>query len=129
MTLVYGEVLTKGYGWSQASVGLINIGIFPASIAAMVYAGWFGDKLNVYMARRNRGIHTPEHTLLVLVFPAIASLVGIVAFAAGSNWPGKVSEWAVIMGKLAESSVGSASFAKSSKQAGLYSNSASSLYL
>ncbi|KAH7385239.1 major facilitator superfamily domain-containing protein [Phaeosphaeria sp. MPI-PUGE-AT-0046c] len=98
MTLVYGEVLTKGHGWSQASVGLINVGIFPASIAAMLYAGWFGDKLNIFMAKRNRGIHTPEHTLLILVFPAIVSLVGIVAFAAGSNWPSRISDWGVIMG-------------------------------
>jgi hypothetical protein len=100
MTLVYGSVLTEGHGWSRSSVGLVNVGIFPASICAMIYAGWFGDKMNMFMAKRNRGIHTPEHTLLILIFPGIVSLIGIVAFGAGSMWPGKVSDWGVIMGQL-----------------------------
>jgi hypothetical protein len=99
MTLVYGSVLTEGHHWSRSSVGLVNVGIFPASICAMVYAGWIGDKMNVFMARRNGGVHIPEHTLLILVFPCIASLVGIVSFGAASMWPERVSDWGVIMGR------------------------------
>jgi predicted MFS family arabinose efflux permease len=124
MTLVYGSVLTEGHGWSQSSVGLVNFGIFPASICAMIYAGWFGDKMNLFMAKRNRGVHTPEHTLLILVFPAIASLVGIVAFGAGSMWPGKVSDWGVIMGK-ANHPWALVYSPNMTSQAGQYSNSAS----
>jgi MFS family permease len=98
MTLVYGTVLTEGHGWKQSSVGLVNVGIFPAAIVAMVYAGWFGDKLNLFLAKRNRGVHIPEHTLIILVFPGIISLVGIVLFGAAAKWPEKVNDWGVIMG-------------------------------
>jgi MFS family permease len=100
MTLVYGSVLTEGHHWSQSSVGLVNVGIFPASICAMVYAGWVGDKMNLFMAKRNGGVHIPEHTLLILVLPCIASLVGIVSFGAASMWPERVSDWGIIMGKF-----------------------------
>jgi hypothetical protein len=64
----------------------------------MVYAGWFGDKLNLFLAKRNRGVHIPEHTLIILVFPGIISLVGIVLFGAAAKWPEKVNDWGVIMG-------------------------------
>jgi hypothetical protein len=99
MSLVYGSVLITEHGWTQSSVGLVNVGIFPASLCAMVYAGWFGDKLNLFMAKRNRGIHIPEHTLQILVFPGIVSLAGIVAFGAASMWPAKVSDWGIIIGQ------------------------------
>jgi hypothetical protein len=99
MSLVYGSVLTVDHGWRQSSVGLVNVGIFPASLFAMVYAGWFGDKMNLFMAKRNRGVHIPEHTLLILILPGIVSLAGIVAFGAASMWPARVSDWGIIMGE------------------------------
>ncbi|KAF2014449.1 MFS general substrate transporter [Aaosphaeria arxii CBS 175.79] len=98
MSLNYGTILTHDYGWSQSSVGLINVPIFPASIAAMVYAGWFGDKLNILIAKRRGGIHIPEDTLLILIFPAIVSMIGIIIYGAAAKWPETISVWGIIMG-------------------------------
>ncbi|KAK6429788.1 hypothetical protein LTR95_014060, partial [Oleoguttula sp. CCFEE 5521] len=43
LSLTYGSILTEGFGWSQAEVGLVNCGIIPISFAAMFFAGYLGD--------------------------------------------------------------------------------------
>ena len=78
MSLTYGTVLTEGFGWAPATVGLVNVslismensvasliiktqcGILPASLIAMFWAGWLGDKTNLWLAKRRGGTHLPE---------------------------------------------------------------------
>ncbi|GAB7331063.1 hypothetical protein MBLNU13_g02553t1 [Cladosporium sp. NU13] len=81
MSLTYGTVLTEGFGWAPATVGLVNCGILPASLIAMFWAGWLGDKTNIWLAKRRGGTHLPEDSLVSLILPTI-----------------KYSSWGVIMG-------------------------------
>ena len=60
-SLTWGNILVRGYGWSEKSVGLNAIGAIPAGVFAFVVAGWGGDKISMLLARRNGGLHTPEH--------------------------------------------------------------------
>jgi len=99
MSLVYGTILTKSFGWSQASVGLVNVGIFPASFAAMFYAGWIGDRMNIWLAKRRDGVHIPEDSLIQLIFPFVVSCIGLVIFAVTAQKPETHSAWGIIMGK------------------------------
>ena len=99
MSLVYGTILTKSFGWSQASVGLVNVGIFPASFAAMFYAGWIGDRMNIWLAKRRDGVHIPEDSLVQLIFPFVVSCIGLVIFAVTAQKPETHSAWGIIMGK------------------------------
>ena len=102
MSLVYGTILTKSFGWSQASVGLVNVGIFPASFAAMFYAGWIGDRMNIWLAKRRNGVHIPEDSLIQLIFPFLVSCIGLVIFAVTAQAPETHSAWGIIMGKQIE---------------------------
>lgn len=91
MSLTYDSIL-QDYGWSPASVGLINIGGLVGAFIAMAYSALLAEPLNLWLAKRNRGIHTPEHRLVALV-PAFvlgfASLLmyGFTAVDATSEWP------------------------------------------
>ncbi|KAL1296794.1 hypothetical protein AAFC00_000255 [Neodothiora populina] len=98
MSLVYGTILTTSFGWSQESVGLVSIGTFLVSLAAMFYAGWVGDKLNLWLAKHRQGIHQPEDTLLQLIVPLFIGAVGIIIFAIRAMYPKRHSVWGIIMG-------------------------------
>ncbi|KAF2218188.1 major facilitator superfamily domain-containing protein [Elsinoe ampelina] len=98
MGLTYSVVLTELYNWSYASVGLINIGVFPGSIIATVYTGWFGDKLNLWLARRRGGVHLPENTLVQLIPVFFVGLIGIIIYGVTANSPATYSWWGIVMG-------------------------------
>lgn len=61
ISLSFGNVLEKAYHWPSQNTGLIYLGAIPACIFAFVCAGWGGDKINLALARRNKGLHLPEH--------------------------------------------------------------------
>ncbi|RMY33802.1 hypothetical protein D0866_05678 [Hortaea werneckii] len=98
MTLTYGTILTGNFGWSEASVGLVNCGIFPASLFSMLFAGYLGDKLNLFLAKRRGGTHKPEDSLVSLVFPTLVSAIGIIIYALTAQHPETHSYWGIIMG-------------------------------
>ncbi|KAI6908333.1 hypothetical protein D0868_08201 [Hortaea werneckii] len=98
MTLTYGTILTGDFGWSEASVGLVNCGIFPASLFSMLFAGYLGDKLNLFLAKRRGGTHKPEDSLASLVFPTLVSAIGIIIYALTAQHPETHSYWGIVMG-------------------------------
>ncbi|CZT17841.1 related to HOL1 protein [Ramularia collo-cygni] len=98
MSLTYGLILTENYTWSQSSVGLVNCGILPAALLAMFWAGWGGDKTNLWLAKRRNGVHHPEDTLVILICPTLVSGIGIVVYALAAARPEGYSSWGIIMG-------------------------------
>lgn len=65
----------------------------------MLYAGYLGDKFTLWMARRNNGVHTPEHRLPLLIIPGIIGFGGILLYGfTASNTDHKFSWWAPVMG-------------------------------
>jgi hypothetical protein len=60
-SLSFGYILGHGYHWKSENVGLIYLGALPAAGFAFLTCGWGGDKVNLYLARRNGGVHLPEH--------------------------------------------------------------------
>jgi ABC-type spermidine/putrescine transport system permease subunit II len=65
----------------------------------MFWAGYLGDKTNLWLARRRGGTHLPEDSLISLIVPTIVSGIGILIYALSTNSPTKYSSWGVIMGK------------------------------
>ncbi|KAK5744816.1 hypothetical protein LTR17_001893 [Elasticomyces elasticus] len=98
MSLCYGTILVESFHWSHASVGLVNAGIFPAALLSMLWAGYIGDKIVLWLAKRRDGTHIPEDILAVLIVPTIVSAVGIIVFAVTAMWPETHSSWGIIMG-------------------------------
>ncbi|KAG8628572.1 hypothetical protein KVT40_004445 [Elsinoe batatas] len=98
MSVTYATILTKSFAWSYKSIGLVNIGVFPASICAMILTGIIGDKFNVYLAKRRGGVHHPEDTLLQLIFPFFSGVIGVVIYGVTAMYPQRMSSWGIIMG-------------------------------
>ncbi|KAL4976874.1 major facilitator superfamily domain-containing protein [Aspergillus desertorum] len=97
MSLSYNTVLQHNYHWPAESIGLINLGGVFGGFGGMLYAGFFGDKFIVWMAKRNGGIHTPEHRLPLLILPGILGVAGLLLYgftADGSaTWGGPYMGW------------------------------------
>ncbi|KAF2227129.1 major facilitator superfamily domain-containing protein [Elsinoe ampelina] len=97
MSVTYATILTKLFVWSYKSIGLVNIGVFPASIFAMIWTGTIGDRFNVYLAKRRGGVHHPEDTLLQLIFPFFVGVIGVVIYGVTAMYPQRMSSWGIIM--------------------------------
>ncbi|KAL4768216.1 major facilitator superfamily domain-containing protein [Aspergillus nidulans var. acristatus] len=97
MSLSYNTVLQYNYHWPAESIGLINLGGVFGGFGGMLYAGFFGDKFILWMAKRNGGIHTPEHRLPLLILPGILGVVALLLYgftADGSaTWGGPYMGW------------------------------------
>jgi MFS family permease len=96
ISLTYDAVL-QSYGWSAASIGLVNIGGVIGAVVGMLFCTFVGEPLMVWMARRNKGVHLPEHWLLILIVPAILGFASLLLYgftaAGGSTWWGPYIGW------------------------------------
>ncbi|KAL6703869.1 hypothetical protein ACN47E_009003 [Coniothyrium glycines] len=65
----------------------------------MLYYTFIGDKSVLVLARRNNGIHRPEHQLLASISPAIIDMAMIVLYVftagGGTKWWGPYINWAI----------------------------------
>jgi hypothetical protein len=64
----------------------------------MFYAGWMGDKITLWLAKRNGGLHLPEHRLIILVPGFVVGIIGLMLYAAGAQWPEKYNWAAPVLG-------------------------------
>lgn len=60
-SLSFGSILGHVYHWKTENIGLVYLGALPGAAAAFLICGWGGDKLNLWLAKRNGGVHLPEH--------------------------------------------------------------------
>jgi MFS family permease len=73
------------YNFSPAMVGLSYFAPFIGVFVGSFYAGWFGDKMGLKLARANKGIREPEHklwlfSLSLLLVPGSLILWGVGAY-------------------------------------------------
>lgn len=115
VSLTYDTVLQYNYGWSAASIGLINLGGVFGGLGGMLYAGILGDRVIVWLARRAGGVHKPEHHLLLLIFPgllAVASLILYGLTASGNaTWGGPFMGWTLYQVAFVSTLIRTTSFA------------------
>lgn len=99
-SLSFGTTLIK-QGWAPENTGLIYLAWIPASLAAMVISGWGGDKINVAMARRNHGVHLPEHRLISLILPTFLAIGVQLIFGFCSEYYERVHWFAIVFSAAA----------------------------
>jgi hypothetical protein len=81
----------------------------------MLYAGVFGDWFILRLAKRANGVHTPEHRLILLIFPGILTVVSLLlyGFTANGNatWGGPYMGWTLLQVAFVSVLILSTSFA------------------
>ncbi|PYH91315.1 MFS general substrate transporter [Aspergillus ellipticus CBS 707.79] len=114
VSLTYDTVL-QSYGWPARSVGLINLGGVFGGFGGMLYAGVFGIWFILRMAKRSGGVHTPEHRLVLLIFPGILTVASLLLYgftaSGGSTWGGPYMGWTILQVAFVSVLIQSTSFA------------------
>lgn len=72
------------YNFSPSMVGLSFLSVFFGALVGALWAGIVGDKVAIYLARRNGGIREPEHRLWVLSVSAVIGAVGFILWGVGA---------------------------------------------
>ncbi|KAL2409304.1 putative MFS-type transporter [Exophiala dermatitidis] len=84
MSLTYDAVL-QAKGWEPKDIGLINLGSVVGAVIGAIYSTLVGDRFVIWMAKRNHGIHKPEHRLIVLVMPALLGMAMLLVYGFTSS--------------------------------------------
>ncbi|ESU12735.1 hypothetical protein FGSG_06623 [Fusarium graminearum PH-1] len=99
MSLTYNQVLMQNYHWQAKDIGLINVGGAIGAVIAMLYCTLFANPFVMWMARRNRGIHQPEHHLITMAPPAVVGVAMLLLYGftagGGSTWWGPYLGWTI----------------------------------
>ncbi|GKT84156.1 hypothetical protein Ct61P_02006 [Colletotrichum tofieldiae] len=115
MSLTYNTVLMTNYHWKSEDVGLINVGGVVGSVLGMMFCTFVGNPFVMYMARRNRGVHIPEHLLLVMAPPAVigVGMLLLYGYTASGNqsWWGPYIGWTLFQYSFTSVLIISTSFA------------------
>ncbi|GJC87709.1 putative MFS-type transporter C1271.10c [Colletotrichum liriopes] len=115
MSLTYNTVLMANYHWKSEDVGLINVGGVVGSVLGMMFCTFVGNPFVMYMARRNRGVHIPEHLLLVMAPPAVIGIGMLLLYgytASGNeSWWGPYIGWTLFQYSFTSVLIISTSFA------------------
>lgn len=96
ISLTYNTVLEEDYGWPAENIGLINIGGVIGAFLGMLYAGWPADKVTIWLARRNGGMHKPEHRLVMLPIPGVIGFASMLLYGFTSS--GNATWWGPYIG-------------------------------
>ena len=94
VSLTYDTILLSK-GWAAKNIGLINIGSVVGAMLGAIYSTLVGEKCMIWMARRNHGIHKPEHRLIVLGVPAFLGVAMLLTY--GFTADGKTSWWGSVL--------------------------------
>jgi hypothetical protein len=99
MSLTYNQVLMQNYHWQAKDIGLVNVGGAIGAIIAMLYCTFVANPFVMWMARRNRGIHQPEHHLITLAPAAVIGVAMLLLYGftagGGATWWGPYLGWTI----------------------------------
>ncbi|EWZ99605.1 hypothetical protein NW765_005585 [Fusarium oxysporum] len=98
VSLTYDAVLQQ-YGWDPKDIGLINLGGIIGGLLGAAYCTLLGEPFIIWMAKRNHGIHKPEHRLIILIPVAILgfSMLILYGFMATAAFEGGGSYWGILV--------------------------------
>ncbi|KIX03719.1 uncharacterized protein Z518_07272 [Rhinocladiella mackenziei CBS 650.93] len=72
------------YNFAPSMVGTSYLSVFTGALLGALWAGWVGDKVALYLARRNGGIREPEHRLWTLLVSGAIGAGGFILWGVGA---------------------------------------------
>lgn len=74
------------YEFSANMIGLTYVACIAGTTVGCLIAGWFVDKLAIFLARKNKGIKEPEARLWAAVVPIILHPTGCILYGVGAAY-------------------------------------------
>ncbi|OKL57212.1 hypothetical protein UA08_07368 [Talaromyces atroroseus] len=84
------------YNFAANMAGLAYVSPLIRSFVGAIWTGWVGDKVALYLARRNGGIREPEHRLWILIGSALIGAAGFLLWRVGAAR--QINSVAIIVG-------------------------------
>jgi hypothetical protein len=72
------------YNFSTNMVGVAFVSPLIGASFGALWSGWVGDKVALYLARRNGGVREPEHRLWTLLVSGVVGGVGFILWGVGA---------------------------------------------
>jgi MFS family permease len=73
------------YNFPARMVGTAYLSPFVGAFLSVIWSGWFGDKVALFMARRNGGVREPEHRLWTLTVSGLFVTAGLILWGVGAS--------------------------------------------
>lgn len=94
--LTYGNILSGGFHWADKYISVAQAGQVVVAFLCVPMLGYGSDMLVKYMARRNGGVHEPEHRLLTLIIPLLLGIVFVVIYGQAAAFPERYHWMAIV---------------------------------
>jgi hypothetical protein len=96
MGLTYGNVLSGTFHWADKYISVAMAGQIVVAFICVPMLGFGSDIIVKFMARRNGGVHQPEHRLLTLVIPLILGIIFAVVYGQAAAFPERYHWLAIV---------------------------------
>ena len=97
MGLTYGNILTDGYHWANKYISVAQSGQVVVAFICIPMLGYGSDIIVKYMARRNGGVHEPEHRLLTLITPLLLGTMFAIIYGQAAAFPDRYHWLAIVI--------------------------------
>ncbi|KAF5667717.1 major facilitator superfamily transporter [Fusarium denticulatum] len=93
------DAVLQQYGCNPKDIGLINLDGIIGGLLGAAYCTLLGEPFIIWMAKRNHGIHKPEHRLIISMPVAILgfSMLLLYGFMATAAFEGGGSYWGILV--------------------------------
>ena len=97
MGLTYGNILGGSFHWEEKWISVAMAGQIIVALICVPMLGYGSDILVKYMARRNSGVHEPEHRLLTLIVPLLLGVVFVIIYGQAAAFPERYHWMAIVV--------------------------------
>ena len=96
MGLTYGNILSGPFHWADKYISVAMAGQIVVAFLCVPMLGYGSDFIVKFMARRNCGVHEPEHRLLTLITPLLLGIMFVVIYGQAATFPERYHWMAIV---------------------------------
>jgi MFS family permease len=96
MGLTYGNILSGPFHWADKYISVAMAGQIVVAFLCVPMLGYGSDFIVKFMARRNGGVHEPEHRLLTLIVPLLLGIMFVVIYGQAATFPERYHWLAIV---------------------------------
>ncbi|PQE06758.1 major facilitator superfamily transporter protein [Rutstroemia sp. NJR-2017a BBW] len=96
MGVTYGNILSGAFNWADKYISIAQAGQVVVAFVCVPMLGYGSDIIVKFLARRNNGVHEPEHRLLTLIIPLLLGIIFVVIYGQAAAFPERYHWMAIV---------------------------------